>query len=279
MVHGSLRLICFSGSPIRAWFARQPLFAVLMLVLISCAPRAGIEEFIAYRDAFEGSRAASEAMFDLLEIAEREQQRLAAPAGGRFDPDQAGVFSEIADPPLTDTYRRAFTAISRYNQVMVGLASGETAASLSADLGALGSDGLGFAAAVVPGSNVVGLAEFVPVFQQISRIALTQRARVVFSQELAQNADAVLELMAVMRAHTPEAFDYLRTAGQTEDRRVMLSNWVVLLDRNSVSLRLAANAARDGTTVGDLAAIRASVAEMNQAATALRQSIAQLASR
>lgn len=232
-----------------------------------------------YRDAFEDSRAASEVMFDLLEIAEREQQRLAAPDGGRFDPDQAGIFSDIADPPLTDAFRRAFTAISRYNQVMVGLASGETAASLSAELGALGSDGLGFATAVVPSSNVADLAEFVPVFQQISNIALTQRARVVFSQELAQNADAVLELMAVMRAHTPEVFDYLRTSGQTEARREILSNWVVLLDRNSKSLRLAAEASRKGATVGDLAAIRASVAEINQAATALRQSIAQLASK
>lgn len=262
------------------------LLTALVIQVSACTQRAGFAEFVAYRDAFDASRAASDSLFDLLAVAEREQQRLAVPRGGAFDPALASIHSDLAEPPLTREYRRAFATISRYNLVMAGLASGETAQSLSADMAALGTESLGLVSVLAPNvAAPAALRASLSVFQQISTIALTYRSRAVFVNELAANAEPVIAVMEEMRAGSPAIYDYLRAHGsggaaREDTLRRMVSDWVVLMDRNIAALRISTAAARSGSATGaDVIALRNSLGEVRAAAEAVRKGIAELASR
>lgn len=276
-------------SALQAHFKRIVFFFLVTALVVqvsACTQRAGFTEFVAYRDAFDASRAASDSLFDLLAVAEQEQQRLAVPRGGAFDPALASIYSDLAEPPLTREYRRAFATISQYNLVMAGLASGETAQTLSAEITALGTESLGLVSALAPSAAApAALRASLPVFQQIATLALTYRSRAVFANELAANAEPVIAVMAQMRAGSPAIYDYLRAHGsggaaREDTLRRMVSDWVVLMDRNIAALRASAAAARSGSVAGaDVIALRNSVGEVRAAAEAVRKGIAELASR
>lgn len=265
--------------------------AVAMLVLVSlvvtaCAERAGIREFTAYSDAFEASRAASDGLFDLLAIAERRERLLADPGGATFDPDRATVFATIGDPPLTAAYRNAFSAITRYNSVMVGLASGQTAGELSGDIAGLAAESAGLASLLISGPQTT-LTAFEPLAKTLGSTALTFRTRAVFRQELAKSAGDVKQLMQTMRTGSATMFRLLVDADEVtlggdavrrEAQRRLVSDWVVLIDRNIAALDIAIQAGATSSP-GDVAAMRATLEGMRASATAIRTGIAAMASQ
>lgn len=230
-----------------SWAERLAGVVLLALPLLSCTLNAGVAEFVAYRDAFEASRGASDSLFDLLSIAERNERQLIAPRGPEFSVPDAPAFATIGEPPLTAAYRRAFATITQYNLVMVGLASGTSARQLSGEIAGLASDSTSLAAVLVPGLEV-NLLPFRELAETLGAIALTLPTRARFQQELVANSEPVIQLMRQMRDGSPLIFLMLSNASQTElgagtERRETLrqvvSDWVVLLNRNIEALEVA----------------------------------------
>lgn len=259
--------------------------ALLVVVLLSCTRNAGVAEFVAYRDAFEASRSASDSLFDLLAIAEREERRLIVSRGPEFSVDDASAFATIGEPPLTTSYRHAFATITQYNLVMVGLASGTSAQQLSGEMAGLASKSVGLATVLVPGLGV-NLFPFVPLAQSLGTIALTHRTRALFQQDLAANSTPVIRLMTAMRDGSTVIFAMLANAGQTElgagagrreTLRQVVSDWVVLMNRNIEALKLASNASRNGSSGADIATLRSTISDLQNSAEAVREGIALLA--
>jgi hypothetical protein len=279
-----MRLLGAMTASLRLGIARLLGAFALAMVLIGCMTRAGIGEFVAYSDAFAASRAASNSLFDMLAVAERDVRRQAAPRGNAFEPQDAPAFATIGEPPLTAAYRNAFATITRYNAVMVGLASGQSAGRLSADIVGLATDSLALASVLSPGL-AVPIAGFAPLAQSLGQTALTFRTRAVFRQELESSAGDVRRLMETMRDGSPVIFRLLADAGQTtlggddsrrEKLREVVSDWVILMNRNIAALDAAIAAGRSGSE-GDIGALRATIAELTDAAQALRTGIAALA--
>ncbi len=261
------------------------LSAPLIALLIGCSITRGAAEFIAYRDAFQASRDASNSLFDLMEIAEREQERIVARRERNldFNPDRDRIFSDLSIPPLTEEYRQSFEAVTRFNELMYGLVTGERAAVLTEQASGLAREIIGITELASGGASTFQTQPLLAILEATAQPAIALQNRRVFSAALADETDAVLALMAEMRAGTPTVFLYLITASGTEkqDEVVrLMADWVVLIDRNISALQEAQSAARsEAVSQIDLVALQARVSEVGAAVRAVREGLASLASQ
>ncbi|MGR3759254.1 hypothetical protein ACUXV3_03880 [Roseobacteraceae bacterium NS-SX3] len=253
----------------------------LLLALSACALNSGAAEFIAYRQAFDESRTSSEALFDLLENAERKQQRIVADRtlGGEFDPNSAFLYTDLSDPPLTNEYKLSFDTISRYNQLMVALVTGERAQLLNDDLELLATSIVSLPASVTGSSKLAAAQTFVPILGTISEFAIGFQNRRIFAEELAVESEAVITLMLEMRNGAGTIFKFIRASSSKSQSDVekLVADWVVLMDRNISALRLAQSAARNPQFgAADVKALQERVQEIREAAEGVREGLAQL---
>lgn len=275
-------MVAISASKFRLFDILQRISALsLVFVLSACTLNSGAAEFIAYRQAVEESRASSEALFDLLENAERKQQRIVADrtSGGEFDPDSAFLYTDLSDPPLTNEYRLSFDTISRYNQLMVALITGEQAQLLNDDLEALATSILSLPASVTGSSKLAAAQAFIPVLGTISEFTIGVQNRKNFAEELAAESEAVVTLMLEMRNGAGTIFKFIRSSStrSQSDVEKLVADWVVLMDRNISALRLAQNAARNPQfSSADIKALQDRVQEIKDAAKSVREGLAQL---
>ena len=269
--------------------SKFPLFDIIQRILVlslvfvisACTLNSGAAEFIAYRQAFEESRTSSEALFDLLENAERKQQRIVADrtSGGEFDPDSAFLYTDLSDPPLTSEYRLSFDTISRYNQLMVALVTGEQAQLLNDDLEALATSIVSLPASVTGSSKLAAAQAFIPILGTISEFTIGAQNRRIFAEELAAESEAVVTLMLEMRNGAGTIFKFIRASStrSQSDVEKLVADWVVLMDRNISALRLAQNAARNPQiSSADIKALQDRVQEIKDAAKSVREGLAQL---
>lgn len=275
----------------------QRLILVLGLLLVaSCS--AGIAEFRYFDEAYSIQATEADKVLDRLATAERtvKRRQFAQAAGIRdFDPNEAGYYLDIGDPPLTHAIRDSIRAVGLYNQALSGLANGEAAAALALRIGeaatSLASAGQSIGA--LSGSGVViapaagaAIRKLLPVFQQAAAAA----NRAEFRRQLIAAYPDVRALVAAVRAGTPEMFDVMRrsyvqrgvlggTDGIPDDAlaklqrdREMLAGWVILLDRTLVAMDAARAAAESGSSpdVATLVSASSGVRTMSEAIRALR---------
>ncbi len=258
------------------------LFACFVLVFLSaCTLNSGAAEFIAYRQAFEESRTASDLLFELLANAERKQQRIVADRtqAGEFDPNSAFLYTDLADPPLANEYKRSFDTISRYNELMVALVSGERARVLNSELEALATSIVSLPASLTGSSQLDAATAFVPILGTISQTAIGFQNRRVFAEELAADSDAVIALMQEMRNGADTIYKFIRASSSKSQSEVekLVADWVVLMDRNIAALQLARNAARNPQFgAADIQALQQRIQEIRQAAEGVKKGLAQL---
>lgn len=252
-----------------------------LVFLSACTLNSGAAEFIAYRQAFEESRTASDALFDLLGNAERKQQRIVADRtlGGEFDPDSTYLYTDLSDPPLTSEYKRSFDAISRYNQLMVALVTGEQAQILNDDLEALATSIVSLPGSVTSSSKLSAVEAFVPILGTISEFSIGVQNRRIFAEELASESEAVVTLMLEMRNGAGTIFKFIRASSSKSQSEVekLVADWVVLMDRNISALRQAQNAALNPhLSAADVQALQQRIQEIRDAAKGVREGLAQL---
>ena len=267
---------CFQTMKLRRIFSLFVFF-----ILSSCTLNSGAAEFIAYRQAFEESRTASEALFDLLANAERKQQRIVADRTlkGMFDPNSTFLYTDLSDPPLASEYKRSFDTISRYNQIMVALVTGERARVLNDDLESLATSIVSLPGSVTGSSKLGAVEAFIPVLGTISEFSIGIHNRKIFAEELAGESEAVISLMIEMRNGAGTIVNFIRASSSKSKSEVekLVADWVVLMDQNISALRQAQNAARNPQFgAADVQALQERIQEIRAAAKEVKEGLAQL---
>lgn len=283
----------------------------LCAVAVAAAPllaacTAGIAEFRYFDEAYRAQATAGEAVLDRLAVSERKLWRRVYDARSRdtatasrviqpFDPDDAPYLIEIGDPPLTAAVRDSLRSVTRFNDAMTGLATGEAGEALAGRMGdaaaaATGAAGAFGAAAGLPQGAVFAaaaegaLATVKPLLVQLAQIE--DRAR--FRALLVDAYPAVRALMGELRAGTTAMFDIHKEAYKTrgalgdavegvlvadlpqlEEERLQLAAWVLLLDQATLAMDEAALAVVEGRSDGAAALVAASL-ELSRLAETVR---------
>lgn len=222
-------------------------------------------------------------MLDRLAAAERTvSSRSQARELGitNFDPNQASIYLQVGDPPLTDAIRSSLDSVRQYNQALSGLATGEAASALSNRFSTAATS-LGASAASITGAAGLDLAvtpqlssaigQVLPIFRQLATIS----NRIQFREQLLLAYPDVRNLLVTLRNGTKDMFELMKrsyvtrgslgsgsTLGISPDNlkkleadRAMLAGWVILLDRTIVAMDAAVQASAMGSSSADLASL------------------------
>jgi hypothetical protein len=287
------------------------------LLLFGCTTYRGVEEFTLYQSAFEKTVATSTSILDQLAVKERalfqSHHRIKTEADVTgFDPALATYYTDSVDPPGTAAFRRSLDTVKTYNDLLYGLASGQTAAALVARIGELGSN-VGKAAAnsagLVSFASTANLADLGKLakgmnvafteLQPFLTIALGFRSRDEFRRYLVANYPKVRNILVAIRNGTSVIFpiltaDILRrarvdpnsgalTAPEIEKigtYQKLLADWVVLLDGTCDALdRAVAAVAAAPTVSGSISSLNQIAVDLEGASQAARKHLAELAAQ
>ena len=198
-------------------------------MLSSCATNRGIVEFGVYRDAYVSAAETGQSILDRLAIAEREiHERISPPINAtniKFNPDEASYYSKAVDPPATAAFRRALRAVQMYNDALYGLASGQTAEAMAANISRLSAVGAsaagelgGLASTAVPGA-AAGAATFtaaaagvnatVKALEPLNAFALGFKTRAEFRERLLSEYHTIDQILKTTRDKTEVIFHAL----------------------------------------------------------------------
>ena len=278
--------------------------------LSSCMTFRGVSEFEAYRTAFDQAHTTSTSILDQLAVRERAlYMRLNPTSRATFNPDLAGYYTTSTDPPGTAAYRRALDTIKVYNDLLYGLASGQTTealvsrvSTLSARVKSAGTEVTRLGATVTgAGSGALlsaagSLSAVYAAATPFIEIALRARSRADFRAFATQYHPLVRTLLEELRKGTTVIFPVLTaeirrrsridpTGGglnakerqQIDTYRKLLADWVVLIDASIVALDTAIAAINaDSTVTGSLSGLTATAVELETAARSARTHLAEL---
>lgn len=278
------------------------IFTGLSLVLAGCATRSGVAEFQAYDKVFTDSAAVTTSIIDQLAASERvleKKRRLRRNSLGidpTFRAEDATIFSELADPPLAAQYRKAFGVVSRYNKIMLGYATGQGFAELEANIFGLANEASS-AVAVISGSAglAAGLTPYLGVLREIANLALEHKSRAVFRERALLYHDDIVGILQTMRDGSAQMFPNLtysiknemlsaiktkasidKLRDKHEQVRVLLSDWVVMMDKN-ISALDAVKVAIENPSLGvHLSGAAAEIADLRIMVETVRKHLAAL---
>lgn len=267
-------------------------FATVFLLLVAiegCAT--GVAEFQYYNQAFEVQHVEASRVLDRLASAERTlaQRQIGKDRSMEtFDPNQASNYLSVGDPPLTRAIRASLDSVRSYNGVLIGLATGETAAQLSSRIGTTTASissaavALNLVQTTIPA--LAAVERLLPIFTELKTVSDRAEMR---HQILIAYPD-IREFLVTLRDGTEEIYAVFRRSyvqrgslsgvdgipmsdlTQLEDDRQMLAAWVLLLDETLVAMDLAAKAAADGSSNVDLNALSAASMKVQALAETLR---------
>ena len=281
------------------------LFLAVILPLGACTTYKGIAEYQTYRSAYEKAYAVGSQILDLLAVAERESFHFLNPEAARapvrpFEPGDSAFYSDNVDPPDTAAFQRSLDVVKTYNDLLYGLASGESAASMTAKLGdfgakvkAAGKETAGLlgtpGAAAVVSTIDASLRSLLPFIE----LGLRYRSRSEFRKFLVNSYDDVAKILGALKSGTAVIFPVLTlgierkafprsfSADQIKkisEYRKLLSDWVLLLDASEKALDTAVASLRTPATLDSvLGGLTASAVEIELIAKSASKHVAQAA--
>jgi hypothetical protein len=270
------------------------LWAFVATIFLFGCETSGIAEFQTYRTAYEATYATSTAILDQLAIQERVivRKQLKLAQDPRFYPDLAAYYTDVGDPPGTAAVRRAVATVKTYNDLLYGLASGETAQALVARAATLNTNLL---KAVESSAAVVSVKGNAPItaalngaFTQIQpylEIAMKYRTRQAFRSFLLEHAELVREILVELRNGSAFIFpiltDELLREAEGDDAKVaayrkLLGDWVIMMDNTIVAFDVAVEAVKAPPTLSStIAGVSAVSVDLQVAADAARKHLAE----
>lgn len=288
---------------------RLVVLAILAAVLVGCVSGRGIQEFTLYQAAFDKSHATANMILDQLAVQERNLFQAEYGLGPRsraaeFNPEFARYYTDSVDPPGTAAFRRSMATVKSYNDLLFGLASGQTSQALTAKLGELqvnlsrSLNEVGKLAAIPQLAALSGtLNAAFGQMQPFVELALRRRSRQAFRAYLVQTSPIVMTILLELREGTKDIFPVLTAAttmrarstlsaltveelAKLEGYQKLLADWVVLLDGTIVALQQADAALRAGPTLAGAAGNLGTMAlELTAASEAARKHMADLAAQ
>lgn len=272
---------------------RLRLLLLAFAAVSACAQ--GGPAFREYQAAFDAQYAQGALVLDRLGQAELALTASDARDSGvtSFDPNLAGVYLGIGDPPLTGAIRGSLTSVRDYNTTLAALVGGESARQLSARMGEAAASAAGAASTLgaVTGVGIGGVAAaaaavdtLLPIFRQLA--AIEDRAE--FRAQFLKAYPDVRALMLTLRNGTPEMYEIMRVSyvvdgditgvggvprdslPRLEQDRRLLAGWVVLLDQTLVAMDIAVGTAGQGGLALETAALSAAAADLQALAEAVQ---------
>ncbi len=285
--------------------------------LAACGSYRGIAEFTLYQTAFDKTYTTSTAILDQLAVAERQlfldHNPESETTSFRFNPDLAAYYTDSVDPPGTAAFRRALTVTKTYNDLLYGLASGQTANALVARLselevnvGKAAGESQGLLAAVTKVPSLSGLAGIATgldagftAMKPFLQLGINFRSREQFRLALTGNYPAVRKLLVELRNGTPVVFpvltamtlravrnsDLARPLTQAENDKIktyrkLLSDWVILIDGTILALDRAEAAATAAPTLSDsISGLNNIAVDLQATEQSARKHLAELATK
>ncbi|MBY5405934.1 hypothetical protein [Rhizobium leguminosarum] len=262
------------------------------ILLSGCA--SGVPEFQLYVQAYVSQYLQGQNVLDRVARAERIVVRRRLDLGSAdvdFDPDKAGYYLDVGDPPITGSIRASLNSLNNYNAALGALASGEKAEAIATRMGTFASALIGTAATLV---QATGPATLIPsatkpldqALQAVNRAVplvktiATYASRDAFRKQLIGAYPAMRQLSLAMRDATPAMYEIIRRSyvqrGSLETGsgisvantdlllrdRELLAGWVILMDKSVEAMDVAAKTAMTGASSDDLAALTAASLEL-----------------
>ena len=285
------------------FWRRKKSFLVLGVlgILAACTTYNGIGEFEAYQRAFNNTYETGGAILDIVAEKERTIFLNAYPSSAtNYDPDYAAYYADSVDPPGTAAFRRALNSVKAYNDILYGLASGQTVDALSAKLTSLNAS-LSSAANETTQLLNIGTLQRADLIKtignldarikagiELTQFALNYQSREAFRRFAIEYRPVVQELLMSLRDGSRIIFPVLTrdaTASITgvdqvkvAQYRMLLSDWVLGLEATMAALnRVGAAIKADATVDSSIAAFTKSAVELEVTAAAARKHLAELA--
>ena len=266
-------------------------FTCLAMLIGGCASNRGAAEFAAFRDAIHMAQAASDSILDRLAVAERDIWRWCTNfyeiddfrKCERFQKGRtpiraahASFVSKASDPPGTAAFRRAHTALMTYTEALHGLASGATASETAGRVEQIIGLATTAATVIAPAIGAVGTVskaissvnENVADFKPAVTAVLGQVTNAELRDQLLAHGPTMRQLIDELIAGVDRLGDTIRIAAilqqpsgtggratrdrHIEEMRVLISNYVVMLQTSRVTLdaAIAETGDRSTTSVG-----------------------------
>jgi hypothetical protein len=282
------------------WAKLMVLFGLLSIPA-GCTTYNGIAEFEVYQKAFVSTYEAGGAILDIVATKERTIFLNAnPPSATTFEPEYAAYYVDSVDPPGTAAFRRAMNSVKAYNDILYGLASGQSVEALSAKLNGLNSS-LSSAAnetalLLKAGSlqradltkTIGNLDSRIKAGIELTQFALKYKSREAFRRFAVEYNPVVQEILMSLRDGTRIIFPVLTrdaTASITgvdeakvAQYRALLADWVLGLEVAMVALDRVGSAIKaDATIDSSIAAFTKSAVALEVTAVATRKHLAALA--
>ena len=296
-----------------------------VIALGGCSP-APLQETKNFQQAFTAVDTVGQPLLDDLAIAERKQgQDIAVQSAKRVTdrklplpghescaarwfkidrstgfidslcPVDVAYFSQIGDPPKTQTFRKALALMGQFAQALVALADGTSAALVSAQVQQLAQNAASLAGLTGEGAGVgaavTGLATALkPLIDRAAGAASAAQERQVILdaqpkiatliKALHDAAPAVFATLIEQSREQIELEDHPQPAEATRPRTYLrlVSEYMSLLDQLGQAWDLLVVAARQPSTPTSLAALAVASGQVTADAAEVRQSLAVLRS-
>lgn len=289
--------ICVSDAP------RRLLFVCLLLALASCTNRSGIAEFTEYAEAFDDSAATTTAILDQIGAREkRDNQAIALTPGSagidrNFKVEDAEIFSTLTDPPLVAQYKRAIRAIEAYNKLMLGFATGQGYAQSQGNYRSFLDEIVAVSASFSGNETTALTLKATPIIGALNdavSFGVARESRDYFREQSLARLDDMIDLIEVMRDGAPDLFAFLTATiedeiinaivakrstaplkEQHEQARVLMSDWVVLMNRNIAALNSVKRAVETNSSFNVVSATR-DLDDFKTSVTSIKAELAKL---
>lgn len=216
-------------------FAVVPIF---LLTFLSACVTPGADAFRDYRVSYEAARTASTQVVGVYNQYDKANRRLRT-SDANFDPNLADVYSSTALSPISTKITEGFAAATIYTEVLGRYLDNDTLSLQDDDVTRLNAATT--SVATLANAQAIGaqVNALVNASKSLVNLSLAQNDREEFIRSVRANTRVVDNFLAVVRADTADMYRTARLATaasggspqKLSEFRVMLANWVLLIDQ------------------------------------------------
>lgn len=222
--------------------------------LLSACSIPGDSGFRDYRESYDAARLASEQVVEVYNQYDKVSRRLRT-NDVTFDPDLADVYSDTALSPISAKIVEGFAAATTYTEVLARYLDNNTLALHDDDLERINAATTSVASLLKSDAAGAQINSVIGALSSLLNVSLAKNDRDEFIRSVSDNTKVVDDFLAVIRADTADMYRKARTAtaasnGSVEklkEFRVMLANWVLLIDQTRADLATLKEQVKAGT--------------------------------
>ncbi|MEM9578794.1 MAG: hypothetical protein AAF999_17495 [Pseudomonadota bacterium] len=211
---------------------------VFLLTFLAGCVTPGASAFRDYRASYEAARTASTQVVEVYNQYDKANRRLRI-SEASFDPDLADVYSATALTPISIKITEGFSAATIYTEVLGRYLDNDTLSLQEDDIARLNAATT--SVATLANAQAIGgqINALVNASKALVNLSLAQSDRDEFIRSVRAGSQVVDDFLAAVRADTTDMYRTARLAtavsnGSTQklsEFRVMLANWVLLIDQ------------------------------------------------